>query len=72
MIFWVLLGIYVIGWAGFSVTIARFLNADTFASAENALDAAMLVGAAMMIAIFWPLVTPGGWVYKKVFGQKEQ
>lgn len=69
MIGWIILAVYVIGWAGFSVTIARFLKSD-FPS-DSAGDRALVVTLGMLAAMFWPLVIPGGWVYKKVFAAKK-
>lgn len=73
MISWIILAVYLIGWAGFSVTIARFLmKNDEFFVPDNAVDAVMLILTSMFAAAFWPLVIPGGWVYKKVFAKNEE
>lgn len=70
MIFWVILAIYVIGWAGFSVTIARMLE-DVLPSSD-AFERATSVFLGMLLALIWPLVIPGGWVYKRVFARKDE
>lgn len=71
MIGWIILAAYVIGWAGFSVIIARFIVNDKFMAPDDTWDAVLIIALSMITAIFWPLVIPGGWVYKKVFGKKE-
>lgn len=68
---WVLPATYLVGWIGFSVTITRFLSADEFSGAEDVQGRALLAALGMILAVFWPLVIPGGWVYKKAFGVKK-
>lgn len=73
MIGWILLALYVIGWAGFSVTITRFVYADLVGDGDG--DIPDRVGAAtvgMLLAVFWPLVIPGRWVYKRAFGSRKE
>lgn len=72
MIGWIILAAYAIGWVGFSVTITRFFQKDDFMHATKAVDKAILITLGMLLAFFWPLVIPGGWVYKKVFATKDK
>lgn len=65
---WIALAAYLIGWAGFSVTIARFLQKDPGLRAEDTVEATLLIAMSMAVAVLWPLVIPGGWIYLKVFG----
>lgn len=69
MIGWVILAIYLVGWAGFSVTIARVME-DVHPSSD-VFDKSVSVFLGMLIALLWPLVIPGGWVYKRVFSKRE-
>jgi hypothetical protein len=66
---WVVLTVYIVGYLGLTVTIARFLaSSSPFDGDLDAMDRVLVIALAMMIAPFWPLVIPGGYFYKKVFG----
>ena len=69
ILFWVILAVYLVGWAGFSVTIARVMDKDL--PSTEVVDRVLTVMLAMIVALFWPLVIPGGWVYKRVFARKD-
>lgn len=66
---WIILGIYVISWTGFSVTIARLL-ARGLGDDLDAVERSLVVRLGMMAGLFWPLVIPGGWVYKRAFSKE--
>lgn len=70
MIGWIVLAVWVVGWLGFTVTIARFIASDEVMRPDGELERALLIALAMVVALFWPLVIPGGWFYKKVWGGK--
>lgn len=69
---WIILALYIVGWAGFSVTIARFMQKDSFMRADDQFGEVLNVVLAMFAALFWPLVIPGGWVYVRVFGNNKK
>lgn len=71
MIGWIILAAYVVGYLGFTVVIARFIVNDMDVTADSeAIDKLMPVVLGMLLAVFWPLVIPGGYFYKKVWGGK--
>lgn len=69
MTFWILLAAYLVGWLGFSVTIARFFAKEEQDS--EVMDKVLAIFTGMSVATFWPLVIPGGYFYKKVWGGKK-
>lgn len=70
MIGWIILAIWAIGWLGFSVTISRVLVEDTPPLPDEGVSGrAVPILIGMVVAVAWPLVIPGGWVYRKVWGK---
>lgn len=71
---WVILTLYIVGYFGFTVTITRFLASSLRYGNEDpdVFDkiASTLLG--MILAVFWPLVIPGEWFYKRAFGKKHK
>jgi len=69
MTFWILLAAYLVGWLGFSVTIARFFAKEEGIDRDSeVMDKVLAIFTGMSVATFWPLVIPGGYFYQKVCG----
>lgn len=68
---WVVLGVYVLGYAGFTPVLARVLAAwATIEHEPTREDRVLGVLFALLAGLFWPLVILGAWVYKRAFPEE--
>lgn len=67
MIGWILLGAYVLGYLVFAPIMARALAAFMMVGDGERGDLIMASILAVFVALFWPLVIPVGWVFRRAF-----
>lgn len=62
---WIILGTYLLGYLPWAVVIARACEASNPATdtEERIMNAVM----GFVFGMFWPLVIPVGWIYRKVY-----
>ena len=70
--FWLIMSIvYVAGWVLFAPILARLLWVEMREDEDAKFDMIMAACLGLIVAFFWPLVVPVGYVYRRAFPKKE-
>lgn len=68
LVLWIILIAWAVGWVTCTPLLARLMVRDLEPGTLDGLDRFTVIWIGMLVAVAWPLMIPGAWFYRQVFG----